>query len=130
MKKIINIFVLLFIGFSVSSCLKQKAQDLSFEDIIKNEGLIVDVREKEEIDEGMVSGASWFPLSKIKENPEEEIAKLMQIAEGKKVYFYCKSGKRASEYMKYFENKNIEAINLGGYDQLFAKGFPVKMKSN
>jgi rhodanese-related sulfurtransferase len=83
----------------------------------KDKAVIVDVREKDEIENGMLKDAIWFPLSKIEKYPnwEKDFVKLTQE---KKVFLYCRSGNRSGKVMNMLEKKGIESENIGGYEAL------------
>ena len=82
-----------------------------------DKAVIVDVREKDEIESGMIKDAKWFPLSKIQTDPqwEKDFAKLTQ---GKKIFLYCRSGNRSGKVKDILEKKGIESENIGGYEAL------------
>lgn len=71
-------------------------------------GCIVDVREKHEVDEGMIEGAIHRPLGMILENPKQpEFA-------GKKCLVYCRAGIRSAKAVQAMQNAGIDAVNMGG----------------
>lgn len=103
----------------------------SFQEIFENSQngkvVIIDVREKGEIDEGMLPGAKWIPLSKIQSenNWDKEFKEI--AGDNKKVYLYCRSGGRAEKVRQLLKDKGISAANLGGYESL-SKQLPKKYK--
>jgi rhodanese-related sulfurtransferase len=96
----------------------------AFEEFKKGKSVIVDVREDDEIKAGMVKGATWFPLSKFAENEKEIIKALKAENATKKVYVYCRSGRRSQTFMNQISNHGIQATNLGGFDDLVKEGLP------
>lgn len=120
-----SIFIRSCFFFLVSSCLfNLNAEDYSYQDSLKAEGVIVDVRELNEVQEGIISGAQWIALSQMKQDPESTILAVEKLSGEKRLFLYCRSGNRVKQFMKYLEGSNVEAINLGGYDGLVKKGFP------
>lgn len=83
----------------------------------KNEAVIVDVREEDEIRAGMIKDAKWFPLSKVMEdkNWKEDF---MALTQGKKIFLHCRSGVRSEKVMNILKQNGIESENIGGYQTL------------
>lgn len=109
MKKITTLLVCLFsLGVLAQSEkeIYKMAQD--------GEAIIVDVREENEIAEGMIKGAKWYPLSKIKKNKEWD-QDFKKMAKDKKVFVYCRSGGRAGRVDGMLKEKGISSKNIGGY---------------
>lgn len=79
--------------------------------------VLIDVRERNEVELGMVKGALWFPLSDI-ESDTDWSKKFTKKTWGKKIYLYCQSGKRAEKVKEILANKAIFSTNLGGYDKV------------
>lgn len=112
MKKVI-ILLLISINWALADSSLNEIQNL----ILNQEAVIIDVREKEEVDQGMLKQAEWFPLSEIESNKEWPKS-LVKKTWGKKVYLYCKSGRRAEAVKELLAEKAIFSTNLGGYDEL------------
>lgn len=111
----VKIFVFACLSW-VSMCFAvtpEKAYELSQ----SGKALIVDVREFEEISQGMIKDAVWFPKSKMSQDAES-IESFKRIVSGKDVFLYCKSGKRAAECTGILLDHGIKAESIGGYDQL------------
>jgi rhodanese-related sulfurtransferase len=94
----------------------------------KDEAVLIDVREKDEIQSGMLKGAKWFPMSKI-DNNENWKKELSSITEGKKIFVYCRSGNRSGKLVNLLKQKGIESENIGGYEALKAK-LPSQLDTN
>ncbi|GEM_PF-2045904 len=90
---------------------------LAYNLVQEGKAVMVDVREKEEIDEGMVDIAVWFPKSKTDTDPNW-IEDFLDLTEGKEIFLYCRSGRRSEEFRKMLEVKGIESVNIGGYNDL------------
>jgi rhodanese-related sulfurtransferase len=69
---------------------------------------VVDVREKNEVDEGMIPGALHIPLAVLLANPKRS------ELQGKKVLVYCRAGIRSAKGVQALQNAGIDAVNLGG----------------
>jgi phage shock protein E len=85
--------------------------------IASNKAILVDVREEDEIKEGMLEKATWYPLSKIQKGKtwEQDFATL---AKDKKVFLYCRSGRRSGMVNDMLKVKGIASESIGGYDDL------------
>ena len=105
--------MLITISSSVGAASPREAYTLSSE----GKAVIVDVREFEEISHGMIRDALWFPKSKMSTDPEA-VKSFKEIIDGKKVYLYCKSGKRAEACQQILEGQGISAESIGGFDTL------------
>jgi len=93
-------------------------------DLIKSgKAVLIDVREKDEISQGMISDARWIPLSSMN---DEQIKKLKEEFKDKKVFAYCRSGGRAGKFLKMLELSEEKSKNLGGFEELKSKGFSQK----
>lgn len=79
--------------------------------------IIVDVREFEEIKDGLIDKAVWLPMSLISQKGQM-LMDFKDIAQGKHVYLYCKSGKRALRCQDMLRELGIESESIGGYDFL------------
>lgn len=130
MKKILNISFYLLIGIALYQTFlagnsSANAQQ-SYELMTKGSAIIIDVREESEIQDGMIKGAKWFPLSKIEGNKEKIMEDIKKIAEGKKVFVYCRSGYRSGKVQTYLKDYGVKAMNLGGYGSLVSQGLPTQ----
>lgn len=120
MKKFISLFLCLF-------SLKAAAVDSpkeAYELMLKKKAVIIDVREKDEIEAGMIDEAEWYPLSKIEsdKNWKQDIQK---IADGKKIFLYCRSGRRSGKVKDMLKAEGIESENIGGFETLKTE-LPIK----
>ena len=75
-----------------------------------NNYILVDVRTKEEYDEGHLKDALNIPYDIIDENVE--------LDKSKTILVYCKSGKRASTAETTLKNLGYTVYNLGGFEQI------------
>jgi rhodanese-related sulfurtransferase len=88
--------------------------------------ILIDVREKSEVALGMASPAEWYPKSSIDSDPQAFINYLSPFAD-KKIVLYCRSGQCASIVIQLLSTKDIEAFNMGGFDDWVAAGLPTKI---
>ncbi len=120
MKNILFCFIL-FLFLACSSTSKVKV--VSYDHIVEKQGLVIDVREENEIKLGMVKDALWIPLSKMKSNPKEVSQEITMKSQGRPVFIYCRSGKRASQFIELIEGSKKNVTNIGGFDSLVKAGF-------
>lgn len=108
MKKLLTIIFAL-VGLSAEAVTPKEAYELS-----KNgKAILVDVREENEVKEGMIEGAHWFPLSKIKENKNWK-KDFQSLVADKKVFLYCRSGNRSGQVKDILEKEGMKSENIGG----------------
>lgn len=120
MKRLCSIIPLTFL----MSCVFKEEKSNFLPDHIKSEGgIIIDVRERDEVLEGMIEGSYWFPLSEMNKDPEKAAKEIQSLSQGKTVYAYCRSGGRSGKYTDYLNQKGIKTENIGGYEGLLKKGF-------
>lgn len=131
MKKKILDFV--FIGLSVflvfNFFFKNRAEadpKKSYEQVLAGKAIIIDVREKDEVKEGMIKGARWFPLSEYESKKDQIVSELKQEAKTKEIYVYCRSGNRSGIYKDNLSKDGIKAVNLGGFSNLVKEGLPTQ----
>ena len=70
---------------------------------------IVDVREKNEVDEGMIAGAIHIPLGNILADPN-----IASLKDKKQVLVYCRAGIRSAKACAAMQKQGIKVVNLGG----------------
>lgn len=109
MKKFITIFTCLF-----SLTLWAQTPKEVYKEAQAGKAVIIDVREQSEIADGMVKGAKWLPLSKIKQD-KNWYKKFKKMAGDKKAYVYCKSGHRAGIVQNMLKEHGTKAVNFGGF---------------
>jgi phage shock protein E len=106
----------LLLGFSTLVLAATSAQD-AYSMLKNNQAIFIDVREADEVKDGMIEKATWMALSKLKaENAWEK--ELRDSSKGKKIFLYCRSGKRSEVAREILKQKGIEAENIGGYETL------------
>lgn len=91
--------------------------------LAKNNVLLVDVRNDDEVARGVIDGAIHVKLSLL----PLEYAKLTSADA---VVFYCHSGVRSAHAADFAASKNIKSINLAGGVVAWEKaGYPLKPNS-
>ncbi|MCM3215020.1 rhodanese-like domain-containing protein [Niallia taxi] len=68
---------------------------------------LVDVREDEEVAEGMIPGAKHIRMNDIPEN-------LDYFSQDKEYIFICRSGKRSENVCYFLEDKGFKVVNMVG----------------
>lgn len=113
-----RIFLIVLFFLSLSSCVKADSDPKAAYTLFKEgKATIIDVREADELNSGMIQGAHWIPLSKIQseKNWKEELIK--QVG-GKRIFLYCRSGRRSGTVKDMLKENGVESENLGGFEHL------------
>ncbi len=80
-----------------------------------NNIVLLDVRTQSEFKIASIKGATLIPLKSIENG--ESIEVIREMANGRKLYIHCKSGKRSLKALAILKRKNINGINVtGGID--------------
>jgi len=89
----------------------------------KEQSIVVDVRRKDERDEGFIRGTIHIPLDEL----PSKLHAVMQMAEGKNLYFHCRSGMRSANATTIFLQAGFKnAFNVkGGILEWEKAGFQV-----
>ena len=78
----------------------------------KADYILVDVREAEELEHGMIPTAKHIPLAQI---PDAlEYPKMFGLSKEKKIIFHCRSGSRSATATALALEKGFQAINYEG----------------
>ena len=87
------------------------------------QGVLVDVREKSEWDQGHVEGAILLPLSALQNGAADEA--LNSLPKDKILYVHCVIGRRALTAGNVLERQGFTVRPLKpGYKELISSGFP------
>lgn len=106
MKKVILLIISLFMLCGCNS-----SKELSYKEIMKNEEyVIIDVRTKEEYNEGHIKNAINIPY--------DVIDKEIDISKDKVIFVYCKSGNRSSKAYSTLKNLGYNVYDLGAYSNI------------
>ncbi len=85
--------------------------------------VLVDVREADEWKAGHVAGATFFPLSELKEANAEAVAK--KLPKDKVIYTHCRAGRRALVAAELLEKMGYDVRPLKpGFEDIIKAGFP------
>ena len=107
-------------GFTAANILKGDMKILHWSDLEqlgKENYVVLDVRTKEEFDNGHLEGAICVPLDSIRQ-------RLNEIPKDKKIIIYCKVGLRGYVAYRILVQKGFEAYNLsGGYEVFLAEDY-------
>jgi rhodanese-related sulfurtransferase len=88
--------------------------------------ILVDVRERDELDAGMAEGARWYPTSSIKSDPDGYRKFVASLPEDRTIVFYCASGVRSGRAAEIASKEmGRKAANLGGFKDWKGAGLPV-----
>lgn len=68
---------------------------------------IIDVREKDEVANGMIPGAQHIPLGELPERTGE-------LDSSKKYYVVCQAGGRSAKAAEYLESNGFHSVNVDG----------------
>lgn len=68
---------------------------------------IIDVREVDEVAEGMIPGAIHIPLKAIP-------ARYLELDNEKEYIMVCRSGARSSQAVRFLEEEGFDAVNMKG----------------
>jgi rhodanese-related sulfurtransferase len=87
--------------------------------------IVIDVRERSELDAGMAEGARWYPTSSIEADPDAYRKFIESLPGDRTLVFYCASGRRAGAAAEIARKDGRKAANLGGFKDWKAAGLPV-----
>jgi phage shock protein E len=122
------LFVLsLYASLSAADHTKDSLQTIQ-ENLRSKKAVLLDVRERDEWDDGHLAQAALLPLSKIKSGLKS--ADLEKFApKGKIIYLHCAAGGRCVQAAELLQNSGRDLRPLNpGYDDLVEAGFPQAKK--
>ena len=99
--------VIVFLVNGILYSCNQIKKESELPQLIKEGAILIDVRSREEFDEGSVPGAINIPIDLLSDNIEE-------IPTDKPIIVFCKSGNRAGKAKKILEENNITDVTNGG----------------
>ncbi|MAZ48654.1 MAG: rhodanese [Halobacteriovoraceae bacterium] len=88
------------------------------QDIDKGDGVLIDVREQEEVEEGHLAKTYWLALSELSQAPEKFLEVIKKNFNSKNLYLYCRSGGRSGQACEFFKSQGLNAFNIGGFEEL------------
>jgi rhodanese-related sulfurtransferase len=95
------------------------------EQVKAGQAVLVDVRERGELDAGMAEGAHWYPTSSIRSDPDAYLKFIASLPQDRTVVFYCASGVRSGKAAEIASKGGRKTANLGGFKDWQAAGLPV-----
>lgn len=96
----------------------------AYDKVLNGKAVFIDIREREELESGLVKDALWLPMSQLQQNGWLE--KLQNISKDKEIFLYCRSGGRASNLQNYLRQHGVKTENLGGFESIRASNVPVQ----
>jgi rhodanese-related sulfurtransferase len=93
--------------------------------VAKGTATVVDVREQDEVEDGMAKPAQWFPMSKM-EDPKALSEFLSKVPKKNKIIFYCAAGGRAGRVAQKAQALGYAVANMGGYESWVKAGLPTR----
>ena len=94
--------------------------------ITKGEAILVDVREADEIKDGIASPAIWLATSEIDRKSSRFNDIMKALPKNKEILVYCASGVRAGRFVDQLTQKGYKATNFGAYADWRDAGKSVK----
>lgn len=124
MKKVAIFILTLILGIGMFNFFsKSDGQNLSVEEFkekfTEDEGMVIDVRTKQEFDEGhlAITDAQYDVMN------GDFQGKLSELDKDKTYYLYCRTGSRSGQAAKMMKNQGFENVyNIGGFNKLAAGG--------
>lgn len=94
--------------------------------VSENKAVLLDIREMDEVRQGMAEPAQWLPLSKITSQSNDWKKFIESTPKNLEVILYCASGGRASMAKMLFEQAGFKTHNMGGMSKWAFAGLPVR----
>jgi rhodanese-related sulfurtransferase len=95
--------------------------------LLRNDfAVLVDVREQNELQEGMAAPAQWIALSQIQKKAPEWQAFLQKTPKGKQVVLYCSNPECSLEGAKAFAAEGYKTGTLANYQEWVKAGLPTR----
>ena len=114
MKKLFKITAIAIIAFAIIGCASEIEEEKTIDEILKEKDyIVVDVRTKEEYDEGHVVNSINIPYDEIDENTD--------LDKDKPILVYCKSGVRSEKAYNTLKELGYDVYDLGAYDSVTLK---------
>ena len=106
------------VGFVAQNLIEGKMKLAFWEDVPQihhhEQALLVDVREEEELAEGMIPGALHIPLAQLRNRAN-------QLPKDQKIYVYCHSGVRSYTAARILTQLGYNAYSMAGGWHLYEK---------
>lgn len=132
MKKILALITFLVLAITLNFVRANQLESIKPLDAHKMQqdksAVIVDVRELDELKEGMVKEAISAPISTMKNKKDEWDKIVATLPKDKTIIVYCKSGGRAKKVGEDLVKKGFKVLNMGGFESWQKAGLPVEKK--
>ena len=93
---------------------------------VEGSAILVDVRERNELNAGMAKGARWYPSSSIEDDPDGYKKFIESLPADRTLVFYCAAGVRAGAAAEIARKElGRRTANFGGFKDWKAAGLPV-----
>lgn len=92
----------------------------------ENRAVLIDVRELDEVQEGMAAPASWFSMYEMEEGNPKYADFLKNLDKSKEIILYCRSGRRSGMAAQMLADKGFKTTNLGGFEDWANAGLPTR----
>lgn len=122
-----SILTLLAVLACTANAKVQSITPIEAEGLLRNNfAVLVDVREANEVRNGMAAPAKWFPVGKIESDATEWRDFLSKIPKDKMIIFYCRSGRRSGIAAEKTAAKGYKTANMGGFEAWQKAGLPTR----
>ena len=98
----------------------------AYQEAKKGNAILVDVREQNEIQDGMAQGARWIPTSEIQAGGPQWQKFVSELPKDKRIVIYCAAGVRAGRVAAKLETMGYQTANIGGYKDWVQAGLPTQ----
>jgi rhodanese-related sulfurtransferase len=88
--------------------------------------VLIDVREPDEWQDGVVTGALLLPLSDLR-GKRTQWGPVLKTVRDKELIFYCRAGTRAGMSCRLLAGEGFKTANAGGFSAWQAAGQPVRV---
>jgi rhodanese-related sulfurtransferase len=129
MKYLLSFF---FLIFSMSLVFANSLNKIKPADVQKmlteKQAILIDVREADELKEGMAKEAESIPLSLMEFKRADWDKLISQFPKEKTIIVYCRSGRRSEKVGEELVKKGFKVLNMGGFESWKEAGLPVVKK--
>ena len=90
------------------------------------QGILIDVRERAELEAGMAAQALWIASADVVNETDTYKAFISKLGKDERLLFYCARGFRAAKVADRLALKGFSTGVLGGYKDWVKAGLPVQ----
>jgi rhodanese-related sulfurtransferase len=132
MKKSVSFVILFGFGLLLNFVYADPVETIKATEALKlqseKKAIIVDVRDVDEFNEGIVKDAQTISFSSMNEKRDEWEKKVANLPKDKTIILYCKVGGRANKVGIELLKKGFKVRNMGGYDSWKDAGLPIEKR--